>query len=276
MDIENLNKSQIIMLTLLVSFMTSIATGIVTVSLMEQAPPTITQTVSKVIEHTVEKVVPDQAAAAAVAVPQTIEKTVYVKESDTTAKAVETVSPSIIRLMSSDELNPVFLSLGVVVDDKGVIVADSFGLGEEASAIMNMPGGKSLRLFVIARDETTGLAYLAPSATSTVDWKPAAFATQHPTLGTSIIALAGKSVTRINPGVVTALSSLPSEKKDEMHVIETNISTGDILPGSPIIDTAGSVLGVSTGASRASYEKGFVVASAVVIPQMPKEQKEEQ
>ena len=79
MELEKLNKSQIVLLTLLVSFMTSIATGIVTVSLMQQAPPEITETVSRVVEHTVEKVVPGQTAA--VAVPQTI-KTVVVKESD--------------------------------------------------------------------------------------------------------------------------------------------------------------------------------------------------
>ena len=35
---ENLTKPQIILLTLLVSFVTSIATGIVTVALMNQAP----------------------------------------------------------------------------------------------------------------------------------------------------------------------------------------------------------------------------------------------
>ena len=51
MDMEELSKSQIILLTLLVSFVTSIATGIVTVSLMNQAPPAIAQTVNRIIER---------------------------------------------------------------------------------------------------------------------------------------------------------------------------------------------------------------------------------
>jgi hypothetical protein len=44
MDIEELSKSQLIMLALLLSFVTSMATGIVTFSLMDQAPPAIAQT----------------------------------------------------------------------------------------------------------------------------------------------------------------------------------------------------------------------------------------
>src|ERR1043166_8139095 len=52
MDIEKLTKSQIVLLTLLVSFMTSIATGILTVPLLQQAPPEITKTVNREVDHT--------------------------------------------------------------------------------------------------------------------------------------------------------------------------------------------------------------------------------
>ncbi|MBI2628022.1 MAG: trypsin-like peptidase domain-containing protein [Candidatus Niyogibacteria bacterium] len=50
MDLEKLSKFQIVLLTLLVSFMTSLVTGIVTVTLVNQAPPAMTQTIHKVIE----------------------------------------------------------------------------------------------------------------------------------------------------------------------------------------------------------------------------------
>ena len=66
MDIEQLNKFQIVLLTLLVSFITSIATGIVTVALMEQAPPVIPQTINRIVERTIERTVPHETQTATV------------------------------------------------------------------------------------------------------------------------------------------------------------------------------------------------------------------
>ncbi len=60
MDIKDLNKSQLILLAILLSFVTSIATGITTVTLMQQAPASFTVPVTRIVRETVEKIVPSE------------------------------------------------------------------------------------------------------------------------------------------------------------------------------------------------------------------------
>lgn len=65
MNIEELSKSQLILLTILVNFVTSVATGVLTVSLLDQAPPVVSRTVNQIVDHTIETV----AAAAPIVAP---------------------------------------------------------------------------------------------------------------------------------------------------------------------------------------------------------------
>lgn len=258
MDIEQLNKSQIVLLTLLVSFVTSIATGIVTVSLMDQAPPAIAQTVNRVIERTVETVTPAQASGQAAATVVTQEKTIVIKETDLISQAVQKISPSVVRIYDNAE-TPVFVASGVVIDTKGSIVSDSSALdGSDFTAVLQ--DGARVRVFVNARDKDSGFAFLQPatSTSESIAWKPAAIATNRAVLGDSVVGIGGKTVARILPGVVT---SMPKET-----IIDTNIDSGFILPGSPIINTDGNVIGVSTGPSRASSQSGFISTILLVTP----------
>ena len=59
MNIEDLSKSQLLLLMVLVNFVVSIATGVLTVSLLDQAPPTVTRTINQIVERTVETVAAD-------------------------------------------------------------------------------------------------------------------------------------------------------------------------------------------------------------------------
>lgn len=271
MDMEHLNKSQIVLLTLLVSFVTSIATGIVTVSLMDQAPPIVAATVNRVIEKTVETVTaaPAGQPAAAATTIVTKEKTVIVSESEQIAKAVGNVSPSIVHIYTNAE-EPAFLGLGVVMDAGGTILIDSSAIDERAEAVVSLPDSTRVRAFVTRRDSEHGIAYLRTSTTTEaaagkpITWKPVSIATDKPVLGATAVALSGKTVARIASGLVTALL-----QADSGTVIDTNVAESSIMPGSPLVDTNGNLIGISTGVSRASSGQGFI-AAAELLPSQKK------
>ncbi|MBI2610773.1 trypsin-like peptidase domain-containing protein [Candidatus Kaiserbacteria bacterium] len=262
MDMEELSKSQIVLLTLLVSFVTSIATGIVTVSLMDQAPPAIAQTVNRVIERTVEKVVPPAEGQAAAVV--TTEKTIVVKESELIAKAVETMRPSLVRLYASSS-ERIFLGLGIVLDGSGKVAIDGSVVGETTSLAVVLSDGTALPATLLSRDKKNGIALLQ-GATTTSDGKavrfsPAVLAVGTPTLGQTVVALSGKLIPRLADGLVTAL--VPREE-GEAAVIDSNISGDYIMEGSPLINTEGGLLGLSTAVSRTSSPGAFMPSSALV------------
>src|SRR3989338_6261192 len=208
MNMEELNKSQIVLLTLLVSFVTSIATGIVTVSLMEQAPPVIAQTVNRIIERTIETVAPaSQAAASAIS----RERTVVVRETELISAAVAKVSPSIVRLYSSNSTTTAtFLGLGIILSADGKVVADTESLGNLTSVSMALSDGTRMQASVGEADKAAGLVFLQATSTEVaIPLKPASIVIVAPVLGQTVVALSGKSVVRIEDGIVTAL--IPDE-----------------------------------------------------------------
>src|SRR3989344_5509843 len=126
MDIEHLTKHQIILLTLLVSFVTSIATGIVTVSLMDVAPVSVTRTINQIVERTVENVVPAVSAPASKAQGAAVvtkETTVVVKDEDLTAASIAAAQKAIVRIISKNDPT-MLVARGVVVDMKGIVLSD--------------------------------------------------------------------------------------------------------------------------------------------------------
>ena len=80
MDVKDLNKSQLILLAVLLSFVTSLATGITTVTLMQQAPASFTVPVNRVIKQTIEKIQQVEG--------KTTVQTVVIKEEDLVVDAI--------------------------------------------------------------------------------------------------------------------------------------------------------------------------------------------
>src|SRR5665811_848691 len=122
MDIKDLNKTQLILLALLLSFVASIATSITTVTLMQQAPPSITMPINRVIQQTVEKIQQVEG--------KTTVQTVIVKEEDLVVDAIaknQTAIFYVTREMIDDSGKLIEFSVGkaFAVNTEGTLVADA-------------------------------------------------------------------------------------------------------------------------------------------------------
>jgi len=122
MDIKDLNKTQLILLALLLSFVASIATSITTVTLIQQAPPSITMPINRVIQQTVEKIQQVEG--------KTTVQTVIVKEEDLIVDAIaknQSAIFSVTREMADDSGKLTEFSAGkaFAVNTEGMLVADA-------------------------------------------------------------------------------------------------------------------------------------------------------
>jgi len=244
---EHLTKQQLILLALLVSFVTSLSTGIVTVSLMDQAPQGMTQTVSQVIERTIQAAVPQNAS-------------VGTAVTDPIADAVTEVSASVVQLESSH--TDTVTGLGLVVSKSGVIVADKTSIASLGDYVAVMPDGTHVPVAVVQMQASGDIVFLAPSpATTTARFSPIVFGGA-PKLGSTALSLSGTSTQILGQGVVT--ESVPNER------ISTTIDASKTMLGSPLFGADGSVLGIATYSLSKGEKAGFYPISQLqaVIPML--------
>lgn len=138
---EHLNKHQIVLLTLFTSFVASIATGITVVSLLDQASPGVTQTINRVVERTIEKVIPTDSNVKGVT------QTVPVATDDATVSAIDRAFRSTVRifLKTTDgaSLNT-FVGMGIIVNTKGTVITEKNIVNPASEYIVRFNDGKEI------------------------------------------------------------------------------------------------------------------------------------
>ncbi len=245
---EDLNKNQIILLTLLVSFVTSIATGIMTVSLLQQAPIEVTRNINRVVEKTIEKVTP-----ADILGPKNTEvTTVVVKEEDLVIDAINKNVKSIVRIKERDGLGETtFYGMGLVVSKDGLVIADRQTIHTD-SAYFVVIDGVDVYINPVGVDKKTDflLFKAAPAKDKKFDFVPATFAGVDPKLGQSVVALGGDASNAVAVGRVISFSMRESGTGSTtvkyVSGIDTDIVSRDLVAGSPIFTLAGDIVGMHT------------------------------
>ncbi len=252
MDLEDLTKHQIILLMFLVSLVTSVATGIVVVSVMDKAPASVTRTINQIVERTVETVTPSPT--------QTIketEKTVVVNNDDVIAQSIAALQKSVIRitLKGGDAL----LARGIIVDAKGTALTDSAALAGGSSFDAILPNGSRVSAMLRAQDGTSSpIAVLDVAVGTSTGFAAAPLAdTSKLQLGQSVIRIGGRGQDSVGEGVVAMLPS--GSEGDTPNAVEATVSSGTL--GSVLATMFGEVIGLSTSQLLSENSEAYSLAT---------------
>lgn len=251
---EDLTKTQIILLSLLVSFITSIATGIMTVSLLSEAPIGVTQTINRVVERTIEKVAPDTQE-------KVREVTVVVKEDDFVVDALKKNQGGLFRIYERDsEGKESFYGMGVAIAHDSLLYTDTSGMSEKKKYfVVSDKGGRHLlnTSLLSEKNQFQGLKIENDTANNALKVTPFPLADPDSlSLGQTVILLSGKDRDQVTVGLVSSLlteiekpiettnstTTKPTVKK--VLSIETNVYPRDDFFGSPLLNSKGELVGL--------------------------------
>jgi S1-C subfamily serine protease len=266
MDIEKLTKQQIILVTLLVSFVTSIATGIVTVALMDQAPPGVTQTINRVVERTVERVIVPPATNNAAAV--VTRETVVVKEDDRIVESVDKNKMSVVRIYTNtnDPQARVFVGLGTIMTKEGLIATGDVFADIQGKYLITADGVKFHYVSVLKKPKDNQFYFLKviQEEKNPVTFTPVALADSNTLkIGQSIIAWGGEVRNAVSTGIISSLideqgkvevasttsATTTNTVKTQVVGIMTNNNLIDSIPGGPLLNLYGEVVGIRVNAN---------------------------
>lgn len=265
---EELNKTQVILLTLFITFVTSVATGIVTVTLLDQSPPGITQTINRVVERTIEKVTPGKT--------EVKETKILLTQDDILSEIVPLVKPSLVRIVLSsptaateegveiaqeggapassslpnqaavvlaDTLAVNEIGTGFVISSDGLVVTSSsldLARGVLHSVFVNK---KEYTANVVTSDDVLGFSILKIENNDNTKFTPVSFSTTPIRLGQTVFVL-GNNLNRTTASIGTVNSVLDSSDIS-LGSYKTNIKSDDTNIGGPVLDTKGTVVGIN-------------------------------
>jgi S1-C subfamily serine protease len=168
---------------------------------------------------------------------------------------------SIVRINEKDIASGtvLFYGIGLVVTKDGQISADKKVIVPGNVYTATMSDGKEFNLQLVSTDkQTSSVLFKAnlPEKT-TYTFSPAVFSDVEPKLGQTLIALGGDTTNAVSIGRVVSLSmrdsTVGSTTTKYLASIETDLSSKDLVNGSPIFNLSGDIIGFKSGSDTTRF-----------------------
>jgi len=258
---EDLTKHQLILLTLLITFVTSIATGIITYTLLSEAPVEVTQTINRVVEKTIEKVTPTNNSDTGKTVT-----TVVVSEEDSVLSAISKNEKSIARLKSTAaDGTEMFYGMGLVVNSNGIIVADLRSYDSSLKYSVVFYDGTAFQISKSFIDSEDGLVFLKMSVSkndAAYVFYPAEFGDSNTLkIGQSIVAISGQASNAASIGHIFQL--VMNSDSSAVDSILSDIKISKVHLGSPILNLSGQIVGLEKSIVENDTEYSYIPINVI-------------
>lgn len=262
---DNLNKQQIILIALLVAIVTSITTGIVTISLSEKSPTGASQTIYKVVQQTIEKVTPEDSPVRQIVVDEPK------KTSDelTISEIVNLGQKKLIKIYLNEETSEKkLISIGVPIGTKGTILSATplEVVSKDLPLTAVMSDGTKIRVISSVAPVQGFSLYTVKDPVDAAKIGESVVLNNFTSvsLGSNvvIVGLKGES-TVVSTGIISEFSKIPGTDKvatDSLAI--TDITIGTDYSGWMMFNTFGKLIGILYP-SQADRIARYVEASKV-------------
>lgn len=252
---ENLTRTQTVLLVLLVSFVTSLATGIVTVTLVNQAPQPVTHTINKVVE----KLVPKEVSVK--------EKTVVFSSEENLVKIIKEASLAVVSVFATTtqslaattteektEPIPTPTGSGFFVSKDGIILTNKHIVGDTTlEYIVMTKDGNIFPATVISRNPSQDVAVLKVEGNN-FNFIPLGDS-KNINVGQTAIVIgsdSGEFQNTVSVGIVSGLNRMVAAAgaiprlEDSVVLIQIDAVTNPGNSGGPLVDLSGKAIGINT------------------------------
>jgi len=256
MDMEDLTKQQMVLLTLLVSFVASTATSITIVSIITDTTPVISQTFNRIVEKTIERVVTGTTTPSVIKIPTPAPS--VPTESDQIVIAVQTNLSFMASIATpkTEKSEGEKRGMGFVAGESGLIVTDKNVSSDWNEFTVTFLNGKSYTAKKVFVDEKTGIALLELyDGDKKIVLRGASLASSDAKLGQTILSLGGKGMSTVSQGIISEIVRSSDKERPITHLMSSfSYSLSD--RGGPVFGIDGKVVGINLVAGEG---KGFTL-----------------
>jgi hypothetical protein len=177
--------------------------------------------------------------------------------------AIDTIAKSIVKIGEYGDSNS-NSGLGIVVNSHGTVMTDKSVIYSLNNDGITYPNGKSYRAAIIQSQTNGDLVFLVPlisaAGASSTSFVPASIS-NFPKLGETIASLGGNDVGTLGIGVVDGI--VTSGASSTPSAVSTTIAPGKVLPGSPVFDISGGIIGIRTSSLYSASGTQFYLISPI-------------